>query len=114
MNYGYAGHDQRIIAGAALGATNAIGAADACKREVDIPLQMVRLSSALDHAQDTVNELANRMEPLVRPSPPETAGNDKVGHAIPSTQLGGELYGYALRVSKLTDRLQDLLRRLEL
>lgn len=109
------GQDKVIGDGYARGAMLGGGQQSAQEaRQAEIPAQAGRLDRALSVHEDTVRELLNRLETLVRPPVPEptTAGN-QIAPAPPMTAVGMQLHEFGNRLGNLTDRLQDVLRRLE-
>jgi hypothetical protein len=79
----------------------------------EVPEQMERLDKALQFAQESLQELIARLDPITRPNPPETCANAAGVSAGPCTQHGGQLWGFGSRAGNLGERIQDLLRRLE-
>jgi hypothetical protein len=102
--------------GAALGA--AYQQAEKCPASApasrEVPEQMERLDKALYFAQESLQELLARLDPLTRPNAPETTANGcGVAPSPVATSYGGQLFGFGSRAGNLGERIQDLLRRLE-
>jgi hypothetical protein len=112
---------QGQMIGAAAGYSNSLGgsymAQDACKlgaepRQAELPAQMERINKSLAYAEESLRELLSRMEPTMRPQPPEPTGQGAMVSV--ATGYGIELHGFGTRIATLADRIQDALRRLEL
>lgn len=82
-----------------------------------VPAQLERLGKAVEMASHSLHELCNRLDGKVaRGSDPQPAGTTAGDGSIsrgPSTMFGQEVLGCASRVESMADRIQDMLRRLE-
>ena len=91
-----------------------IGLKEQEPRQAEVPAQLQKLEKALAYCEDSVRELLNRLEPLVRPMTPEPATSGNQLTAVgPSTNIGAELQQIGGRTYLLAERVQDVLRRLE-
>lgn len=84
------------------------------QREAELPKEFERLNKALGFVDHSLNELFQRLEgKVVRPPVPSPAGAEKLASVGPSTGYGQEIHGYSRRADDIGERIQDLLRRLE-
>lgn len=92
------------------------GVAIAGKREGEIPNHMARLEKSLCYAEESFNELFNRLASVTRVPPPQVASDGKTPqgvHEVPQTSHGEHIAVNTRRAHALGDRIQDLLRHLE-
>lgn len=80
----------------------------------EVPDQMERLDKAVCYAEESLRELVSRLEYVLRPSAPEVTANQcSTTPGGPMTPHGGHLFHLGTRVGDLGQRMQDVLRRLE-
>lgn len=109
------GNEQKLSGSGVTYAGAAAMAQDAGKAVPELQVQVERLSKALSFAEESLAELANRLDGVTRPQAPEpapTTGN-QLAAVGPSTRYGTVVHEFAFRTNRLGERLQDLLRRLE-
>ena len=91
-----------------------IGGEATPKRMPELPAQVDNLERGINFVEESLNELAARIEGVLRPAMPEPAGSaQQIQPAPPSSGYASTIHGQAGRVTRLGDRLQDMLRRLE-
>jgi hypothetical protein len=83
------------------------------KRVPEVVEQIQRLEKSLAFVDESTRELMGRLQTITRPPGPETPPQ-AIGPAGPSTELAAQLHTAQRRASDIGDRLQDVLRRLEL
>ena len=77
-----------------------------------LPKAMQYLEKELSFLGESINELRNRMNPLMRPEPPQPACEQKQSpSAVPMVQ---ELERYAEAVNAFANQVRDLVERLEI
>lgn len=83
-------------------------------RAPEIPTHMERLEKSMAYALDSFNELAARLSSVTRPASPDV-GKETNGslHDVPGTQHGEWIAANTRNLHALGDRIQDLLRRIE-
>lgn len=98
------------------GETNSGIAGAAGERSLEVPAELSRLEKAVEFATGSLAELCSRLEGKVArgsdPQPAQTTGSGLVSVG-PSTMFGQEVRGNSSRIEGLGERIQDLLRRLE-
>jgi hypothetical protein len=108
----YMGEARMQGAGGSVGGV--VNAMDVGKRMPELPAQVDNLERGINYLEESLNELSNRLEGVVRPVVPEPASGTQQMQAVPpSSGYASTIHGQAGRVTRLTDRMQDLLRRLE-
>lgn len=86
---------------------------DPGQRVPELIEQALRMEKALTFAEDSLRELDSRLCAVLRPQPPET--NGAVGQiAGPSTHYGQQMCAFGSRAGLIGERIQDMLRRLEI
>lgn len=98
-----------------------IGGADAAMRQLaekvskpELAIQLDRLEQALAFAHESVDKLRDRLDNgCMRPDAPATSGEAKLASASPSSGYAGTVYSMVDRTAMLSDKVLNLLRRLE-
>jgi hypothetical protein len=85
------------------------------KRMPEVLHELDRLEKALTALDGTAREMQARLEGITRPPEPmpATTAANQIGPVGPSTGVGMRVHHFAEQVDEVTDRLQNVLRRLE-
>lgn len=92
---------------------NAAGLVGEPKRTPELPAQIDNMERGISFAADSLNELENRLGGLMRPQSTEPANSQSIGVAPPASGYASAIHEQAARVTRLGERIQDFLRRLE-
>jgi hypothetical protein len=88
---------------------------DTCAvREAEIPNQNSNLGACLEHLEKSVAVLSAKLTSSLRPEPPAPAELAKPTRPQPSAPLAASLFGYANKITRLIDKVEDLTNRCEL
>ena len=82
-------------------------------RRPEMSIQMDKLGTALGYAEDSLNELEKRLEGVLRPLIPEGKGDSQLTAAPPLSSYAQGIAGQAARAGGIGERIQSLIRRLE-
>lgn len=89
-------------------------ASDSAKRMGELPGAIDLMERNLCILQDAMNNLDGRLEGVLRPSDPMPASPpEQIRAASPMSGYASTVHAQAQRLAVLTERVQDLLRRLE-
>jgi hypothetical protein len=83
-------------------------------REAEIPNQNSNLGAHIEHLTKSVSILAAKISSSCRPEPTAAADLAKPTVPQPSAPLAATLYGYASKITRLIDKVEDLTNRCEL
>lgn len=86
---------------------------ESIKRIPELPAAMDNMERAANFLHDSINELSARLDGVLRPATPEPTNPQQIGIAPPSSGYASTIHGQAARVTMIAERVQDLLRRLE-
>jgi hypothetical protein len=92
-----------------------IGAISDAVRQLELPAELEKMAKVIEFLDHGLNELSQRMEgKVLRPSVPEPAPGNQIAAVGPSTFYGQELHSSNRRINNMAERIQDLIRRLEI
>lgn len=104
-----------VLAGAIGNSAGAqVMAQDEAARKPELATQIDRLEQALAFAHESVERLRDRLDNgSLRPDSPSSTGENPLASAPPSSGYASTVYGIVERTSMLSDKVLNLLRRLE-
>lgn len=84
------------------------------QRSAELPAAVEMMERGLCYLEESVSELAARLMGVLQPPVPEPASPEQIrGGGTPASGYASTIHAQGMRLAVLRERVQDLLRRLE-